>query len=307
MTRREIFNKVLQVLSERQQKLLMNINENDFRMKGLLKELNKDIDKLVKIKGIIKLEKGIKKAKKRFNENVNYIYETWLPSHETFIFHCLLEAMDKLNYIMSNRTKLIKLTQERTGVSIETIENKFSKNLDFKPHKFSDMIKKEVVQIDIRCSNFLDKIVEYNDAVVNNVNLFNLLQAQKKTVKITDEIKIINYKEHSDFLNDIIKVIAVGITILEEVETKYTHGEKKQFKYNFTRLKNITLNLIEIIEVADELVENSEFKSIVYNSFKLEGEIPTKEAFESYTEYLNWLKGKKKLKSELQLLNLSAA
>jgi len=225
-----------------------------------------------------------------------------LPSHETFVFHCLLDALDKLNYVFKNKTKLIELTQKRLDVSLDVIESSFTTDINFKSSKFDEITEKEFKQIDIRCSNFLNKTVDCNDVIINNRNIFMMIEAQKKAVKIENEKFVENFKEDHGFLKEILKTTAVGIAVLESVETKFDKSQKKQLKYNFSRVKNMVIKLIKKIELADKLINESEFKNIIAKSFDLEGEIPTLEAFNSYELYLVWLKKKNKLKSEIKML-----
>ena len=306
MTRREIFNKIFNAIDLRDQKVLMMIGENDFRMKGLMHIMNKDIDKLEKIKGILKLEKGIKKAKKRFSDNVNKIYDTLNPSHETFIFHCLLDANDSISYIAGMKTKLIELTHERTGTSLEELETKFHKSKkNLLSRKFDEAIEKEIKIIDARTSKFLNRIVKNNDGVINQKNLNIVLDTQKNTVEIVESEENKNYKMQDLMLKDNLRSIAVGITTLEVIETSFSKKEQTQLKYNFTRLKTITLDLIKYLNEIDKRLEKSEFKNIILKSFELEREIPTIEDIEKYEDYLKWLKKKGKIKSEYELLKIA--
>jgi hypothetical protein len=296
---KKIMENLLEKLDPRMKKMIVNMD--DFQTNSLLLKIKKETEKIEKMKGILKRNKQMKKTKAKLDAGIKKIYDGISPSTETFIFHCLLEATDKLNYIFDNETKLLELTAKREDLKIEEVKENFEVKVKYNPPIFNPELKKEFKISDIRCSNFLNSIVYHNDFIINNANLFMMLRVRKKTIKI-DKKETKYYKEDHEFLNDIIKVIALGIVTLENSITKFNKKELTQLRYNFSRMKTFVLKLKKQLNTAEIMIKESGFEELIYESFKLENEIPTPESLKSYLKYLKWIKNNRKLKEEIKMI-----
>lgn len=286
---RKLMENIFESMSEREKNIFYQLENNNKYFTQEIKQLEKNVEKVLKAKGVLKKEKLKKRALKQLKESAKTIYEKASPSKETFIFHVLLDCLTRLSYLLKSESQMLE-------------ENEEIYNEEFKI-EFTEKILKAIKGIDKRCSTFLKKIVKDNDMVINNKLLEKQINDSKEYVVISNKENIKYLIKEYDFLKEIMKTAIVGSTSLEELEFKYEEKEIKEYKYNFSRIKNFVIEIEKELKVFDLLYDCGKYKELVLKSFISSSEKMTHESIDSYLEYLVWLDKKGKLEEEYQLIS----
>ena len=286
----ELFYKVFKHISEREKQILIELNEiYDPYIYKILKDGINRINKskpLKKNKEILKLATKIKKLSK-------YAFESIEPKPETLMFHQLLYCNIALCAEVCIDSKLLKMVADKKGVPVKRVEDELK--LEVKFYNYSEDIKKEIKLLDGRVSNLLIKLIDYNDNIINVKNVQKILNKSKESITITNTNKKVEDTDSYERIKDIMKMVAVGRTSIEEFEFKYDKKSISNIKYIHTR----SFNLIRKMETELHL---GKYKELVVKSFIKEGEPLTEKAVDSYLDYLYWLDDKGQLESEYELI-----
>lgn len=286
---KELMERIFKLMQEREQNIFYQLEDNNEYFVQEIKKLEKNVEKILKAKGALKQEKLEKRALKQLKESAKTIYEKASPSKETFIFHVLLDCLARLSYLLKTESQMI-----------EENEKIYNKEFDI---EFTERILKTIKTIDKRCSTFLKKIIKNNDMVINNKLLEKQINDSKEWVVISNKENIKYLIKEYDFLKEIMKTAIIGLTSLEELDFKYEEKEIKEYKYNFSRIKNFVIEVEKELKVFDLLYDCGKYKELVLKSFISSSEKMTHESIDSYLEYLVWLDKKGKLEEEYQLIS----
>lgn len=280
-------------MSEREKNIFYQMDEDNMYFLREINKFHRNVELIVKAKGILKKEKLKKKTLKKLKESAKEIYLTVSPSKETYIFHLLLDCITRISYLLKYKSKILN---EDESLSFSN-ENVSSLKIDF-----TERILKKSKSIDTRSCNFLKSIIKHNDMVINKRLLEKQINNSKKTITLKTNTEIRNLSNEYEFLKEIIKSAILGSTCINELELKYDKREIKELKYNFSRIKTFAQDIKKELDVFDLSFNCGKYKELVLKSFLESNEKMTHENVESYLEYLIWIDQKGKLDEEYSLL-----
>lgn len=303
-TKKELMTGIFGKIPNREQCIINQLNDENPHLIKIMMDLSKNIDLIMKTKGPLKKQKIEKKTIKNLKKGANEVFYSVRPSKETFVFHLLLDCLTRLSYMVGKRSKIIDVTAERLEKSPEEVEEIFSTtNVETLNIELSDRIYNKLTPIDTRISNFVNTLVGYNDTIINNKLLQDQLESSKSYVNITSEYDLRHLYREYEFLKEIMKSCIIGTTSVTDLDLEYTDKEKKELKYNFTRVKNFVIEIEKEIKLQDKLYKCGKYKELVLRSFIDAGEEITYNGVDSYLEYLIWIDGLGRLEEEYQLLD----
>lgn len=292
--KKELLESIFNLMSNKEKNIFYQLDDDNIHFLREINKFHKNIDLIMKAKGVLKKEKLKKKALKKLKESSKEIYMTVNPSKETYVFHLLLDCILRISYLLNYKSKILG-ENESLSFSNENIES-----LEI---EFTERILKRSKSIDTRSSNFLKSIIKYNDMVINNSLLEKEIDNFKDTVTLKTDIEIKNLCKEYDFLKEIMKSAILGSTCMDELEFKYNKKEIKEFKYNFSRIQTFAQDIKKELNVFDILFNCGEYKELVLKSFLDSNEKMTHESVKSYLKYLIWIDQKGKLDEEYKLIS----
>lgn len=288
-----LIKSIFNLMSERERNIFYQMDEDNKYFIKEINKLHKNVELIVKAKGILKKEKLKKKALKKLKESAKEIYLTVLPSKETYIFHLLLDCVTRISYLLKYKSKILNKDESL---------NFSNENITPSEIEFTERILKKSKSIDTRSCNFLKSIIKHNDMVINKSLLEKKINTSKKMVTLKSNTEIKNLSNEYEFLQEIMKSAILGSTCMNELELKYDKREIKELKYNFSRIQTFTQDIKKELDVFDLLFNCGKYKELILKSFLDGNEKMTHENVESYLEYLVWIDQKGKLEEEYSLL-----